>query len=156
MIAALVALWVASFAPFPSYNAPSRANAPTLQPGDHFRVNRLAYVYGGPDRGDFVVFDVPAGVPRRVSRIVGLGGDTLEARDGHLIRNGQPVTERYLAAGISTNDFGPVIVPKGSVFVMGDNRPDSQDSRSYGPIAESALVGRVMLITRPVGRFGRP
>ena len=155
-IGALIALWLASFVPFPSYTTPSEANLPTLRPGDHVRVNRWAYAYGSPDRGDVVIYEAPGGggPARRVSRIVAVGGDTVEGRGGRLVRNGTVVDEGYLADGATTSDFGPVTVPDGSVFLLSDNRRNSQDSRYFGPVPEANLHGRVLLITRPLGHIG--
>lgn len=156
VVLALAVVWLLSAVPFPGYDIPSEASQPTVQRGDHVRVNRWAYAYGDPDRGDLVVFDALAGQRpgRRLSRVVAIGGDIVEGRGGGLVVNGQSVTESYLAAGTRTSDFQPVTVAKGSVFVLGDNRNNSEDSRLYGPILGSLLRGRVMMITRPLGHIG--
>ena len=160
---------------------PSRSMEPTLDVGDRVVVNRLAYRLGDPDPGQVVVFLRPTGVDqpaatgpvswvRRavaqglggtppgsedlIKRVVGVPGDELEGRDGHLIRNGAEVDEPYLRPGTFTSDFGKVRVRPGHVWVMGDNREDSADSRSFGQVPRSALVGRAVVTIWPVQHSG--
>lgn len=89
-----------------------------------------------------------------IKRIVGLPGEVIEARDGHLLIDGRPLTEPYLPDGLRTDDFGPVTVPEGHVFVMGDNRPNSHDSRfeDIGPIPIDSIVGRAIALVWPPSR----
>jgi signal peptidase I len=160
---------------------PSRSMEPTLDVGDRVVVNRLAYRLGDPDPGQVVVFLRPTGVDqpaatgpvswvRRavaqglggtppgsedlIKRVVGVPGDELEGRDGHLIRNGEEVDEPYLRPGTFTSDFGKVRVRPDHVWVMGDNREDSADSRSFGQVPRSALVGRAVVTIWPVQHSG--
>ena len=77
-----------------------------------------------------------------VKRVIGLPGEVVEGKDGHVFVNGRQLVERYLPPGVRTSDFGPVTVPSGHLWVMGDNRTNSADSRVFGPIKESSLVGR--------------
>jgi signal peptidase I len=160
---------------------PSRSMEPTLEVGDRVVVNRLAYRIGEPAYGDVVVFlrpvgsgEAPPGGPlswvRRavaqglggtppgredlIKRVVGLPGDKIEGRDGQLYRNGRRVDEPYLAGSGSTSDFGPFKVKPGHYWVMGDNREDSADSRVFGQIPRSTLVGRAVLTVWPVTHIG--
>ena len=84
-----------------------------------------------------------------IKRVVAEGGDRVAARGGRLYVDGRPLSEPYLRAGTRTGTFGPVIVPKGDVFVLGDNRSNSMDSRSFGAVPTDALVGRALLIVWP-------
>ena len=144
-------------------------------------VNRLAYRLGDPQHGQVVVFlrptggdDAPAGGPlswvRRavaqglggtppgnedlIKRVVGLPGDVLEGRDGYLWRNNVRVDEPYLRQGTFTSEFRKVKVKPDHLWVMGDNREDSADSRSFGQVPRSALVGRAVLTVWPVTHAG--
>jgi signal peptidase I len=160
---------------------PSRSMEPTLDVGDRVVVNRLAYRIGKPARGDVVVFLRPTGdgapqpggplswVRRAVAqglggtppgnedlikRVVGLPGDKVQGKDGRLLRNGRRVAEPYLAGRGFTSDFGPVRVKRGHYWVMGDNREDSADSRVFGQVPESTLVGRAVFTVWPVTHVG--
>ncbi|HEX9260271.1 MAG TPA: signal peptidase I, partial [Acidimicrobiales bacterium] len=109
-------------------------------------------------RGDVVVFERPPGEPDTsikdlIKRVIGLSGDTVEGRDCEVLVNGQALVEPY-TDGKCTSTFGPVNVPTGEIFVMGDNRPASQDSRVFGPIDEDLVVGRAFVIIWPIGRWG--
>jgi signal peptidase I len=154
---------------------------PTLDVGDRVVVNRLAYRLGEPEHGQVVVFlrpsaaeQAPSGGPlswvRRavaqglggtppgsedlIKRVVGLPGDVVEGRDGHLVRNGRRVDEPYLQSGTFTSEFLKVRIKPGHYWVMGDNREDSADSRVFGQIDRSALVGRAVLTVWPVPHSG--
>jgi signal peptidase I len=160
---------------------PSRSMEPTLQVGDRVVVNRLAYRIGDPAHGDVVVFlrptgtgeaapdgplswvrravaqglgGTPPGSEDLIKRVVGLPGDTVEGRHGRLYRNGRRVPEPYLAGRGFTTDFGPWKVRPGHYWVMGDNREDSADSRVFGQVARSELVGRAVLTVWPVTHLG--
>lgn len=157
---------------------PSGSMLETLQLDDRVLVSKLSYVWGDPDHGDVVVFDDPRGVaaeeesvPARlwrnlaesigirtpqsefIKRIIGIGGDTVEARDGVVYVNGEAIDEPYLPSYAVTDDFTIVEVPAGDVFVMGDNRSDSVDSRSFGTIPEEEIVGRAFIVMWPPSRW---
>ena len=160
---------------------PSRSMEPTLAVGDRVVVNRLAYRLGDPALGQVVVFLRPTGVePDRagdplswarravaqglggtppgsedlIKRVVGLPGDVVEGRGGRLWRNGRPVAEPYLRPGTFTSEFKKVRVKPDHLWVMGDNREDSADSRVFGQVHRSALVGRAVLTVWPVPHVG--
>jgi signal peptidase I len=160
---------------------PSRSMEPTLEVGDRVVVNRLAYRIGEPAYGDVVVFlrrvgtgeaqqggplswvrravaqglgGTPPGSEDLIKRVVGLPGDRIEGRDGQLLRNGRRVPEPYLAGSGFTSDFGPVKVRPGHYWVMGDNREDSADSRVFGEVARSTLVGRAAFTVWPFTHLG--
>ncbi|SOC51985.1 signal peptidase I [Ornithinimicrobium cerasi] len=121
----------------------SDSMAPTLPEGSTVLVDRLTLRWDGPGYQELVLFDSPDGPV--VKRVVGLPGDTVRIYDAVLHVNGTPVEEPYV--DLRTLDgvfFGPVEVGAGEVFVLGDNRFDSIDSRTYGPIALEAVTGRVI------------
>lgn len=129
---------------------PSASMAPTLEAGDRVLAEKLAYRASEPRRGELVVFEA-AGV-LNVKRVAGLAGDRVEIRDGVLHVNGEHRPESYVDRRLNDgNFFGPVQVPPGHVFLLGDNRQNSLDSRSLGPIPEDNLVGEVRLRLWPPG-----
>lgn len=134
---------------------PSDSMAPTLRAGDHVLVDKIGLRNRSPARGDLVVFDSPAGDGLLVKRVAGVGGDQVGIEDGVLVVNGSPVAEPYLDQGrVDGLYFGPVTVPAGRLFVLGDNRADSVDSRTLGPVAVHDVVGRVLIRLWPVGGRG--
>ena len=84
-----------------------------------------------------------------IKRVIGLPGDTIEIRENQVFVNDVAVAEPYLRSGSRMGDFGPLVVPEGEYFVMGDNRSSSQDSRAIGPVEESRLIGRAFVIIWP-------
>ncbi|HAX04718.1 MAG TPA: signal peptidase I [Acidimicrobiaceae bacterium] len=144
-----------------TYFIPSESMTPTLQVGDRLMVYKLAFSLGDVERGDLVVFNRPPALDGTemkdfVKRVVGLAGEQISADNGLLLINGEPLDEPYLTSGVSTQDFSEIVIPEGHVFVMGDNRPNSRDSRSFGPIDEDLLVGEVFIRLWPMNRFGLP
>jgi len=134
-----------------AFRVTSGSMAPTLRAGDHVLVDKLAYRMGDPRRGDLVAFR-GAGGGVMIKRAVGLPGDTVAVRDGVLYVNGTRVVEQYVNYGLNeSNYFGPVRVPGDHVFVMGDHRENSRDSREFGPVRRGDLIGRVALRVWPVG-----
>ena len=135
-----------------SFAIPTSSMAPTLEPGDRILVTKLGDRFS---RGDVVVFDRPEGfaadprVTSLVKRIVAVGGESVQANGGRVAVNGQPLQEPYLPAGATTADFARRDVPPDHVWVMGDNRADSADSRVYGPVATSAIKGRAFVQVWP-------
>lgn len=128
---------------------PSGSMAPTLEAGDRVLTDKLAYRVSEPQRGELAVFEAGDGL--NAKRVAGLAGDTVEIRDGVLHVNGEPRRESYVDYRLNDgNFFGPETVPEGHVFVLGDNRSNSLDSRSLGPIPEESLVGEVRLRVWPL------
>ena len=174
--ALLIAVGVKTFVAQAFY-IPSGSMLPQLQIGDRIVVSKLAYRLHEPRRGDVVVFDAPtpqvkedtSGPVARVlrglgqavgvsapstdefvKRVVGLPGETVEAHGGHVFVNGRELVEPYLPRSSVSNDFAPVRVPEGRLFVMGDNRENSADSRVFGPIKQSTIVGRAFVRVWPL------
>ena len=164
--ALLVALLIKTFLLQAFYIA-SLSMAPTLKEDDRVLVNKLSYDFHDVNRGDIVVFESPpkdsSETKDLIKRVIGLPGETVEARDGHILINGQVLDEPYLGPEVSTD--GPicrmpslpgcegaskVVVPPSEYFVMGDNRPNSRDSRFIGAIPESSIIGRAFVRVWPV------
>ena len=101
------------------------------------------------------LFGFPTGTSQDyIKRVVGVEGDTVEGRDGEVLVNGEPVDEGYLPGGFETEPFPPIEVPDGMIFVMGDNRANSDDSRSFGPIPAENVIGRALLLVWPPSEIG--
>ncbi len=115
--------------------------APTVHAGDRIVVDRLTFHWTGLRHGDVVVFALEA--TNGIKRVVGLPGEHISCEGGRLYRDSAPVDEPYLAAG-STLECAPVTVPPGMVYVLGDDRVISMDSRQWGPIRQDIVVGRLL------------
>lgn len=122
---------------------------PTLQDGEFVLVNRVAYRFGQPERGDIIVFRDPNNLNGKdlIKRIIGLPGDTIVIRDGTVSLNGQLLHEDYIAAPPVYS--GQWEVPPGHLFVLGDNRNDSSDSHSWGLLPIENVIGKAVLIYWP-------
>ena len=136
---------------------------PTLRVGDRLLVDHRASLQGSWARGDVVLFDAPAGWSGEgetlVKRVVALPGDTVEVRDGGVVLNGAPVSEPYLSKTAPPGDAAPETLNSelrklaaGEYWVMGDNRWNSDDSRSNGPLPSEAIRGRLLRILLPLSR----
>lgn len=155
--ALLAALLIKTFL-LQAFYIPSPSMVPTLHVDDRVLVNKLSYRLHDVHRGDVVVFERPpndAGVIRDlIKRVVGLPGETVEGRDGGVYVNGRRLAEPYLPEGTVTSTFGPQRIPPGRVWVMGDNRSNSSDSRVFGTVPESRIVGRAFVRVWPLSAFG--
>ena len=157
------------------YRIPSASMEPTLhcaQPvtgcrgafADRVFANRLAYRVREPRRGEIVVFDAPpaakplcGGDGTFVKRIVGLPADIVELRNGYVFVDGRPLTEPYVRTSAQRGTAsGRWVVARGEYFVMGDNREDSCDSRTFGAVARADLIGPVIARYWPPTRVGDP
>lgn len=161
--ALVVALVVKTFL-FQAFYIPSGSMEPTLEKGDRVLVNKLSYDLHDVNRGDVVVFELPAdkvgadGIKDLIKRVIGLPGDVIETRNGVVYINGRRLKEPYLPDGVTT-DHPPIerqTVPEDHVFVMGDNRDNSADSRyvSRGPIPIDTIVGRAFVLVWPPADIG--
>lgn len=126
---------------------------PGLAPGDRILVNRLAYRQWAPARGDIIVFAFPKDPKRTfVKRVIALEGETVELRDNKVFVNGNEVQEPYVKPG-DYPPYGPEVVPVGKVFVLGDNRRESEDSREWGLLPKTYLLGKVWFTYYPFQRL---
>lgn len=100
------------------------------------------------------LFGFPTGDSRDfIKRVIGVGGDTVEGRDGRVYVNGRPIEEPYLPRGTTTADFPETEVEPGAIFVMGDNRGNSDDSRNFGPVPVDSVIGRGLVLIWPPADF---
>lgn len=139
---------------------------PTLEDGDKMIANKISYVIGEPKRFDIIVFNANP-EEKYIKRVIGLPGDTVEYRDDVLYINGEPQEEPYLeqlkatTEGTLTGDFtleemtGEQTIPEGHLFVMGDNRRNSTDSRHIGLIPYEEVIGKTNFIYWPIDNGGR-
>jgi signal peptidase I len=135
-------------------------DGPSMQPGLHENervlVNSLAYLFQQPHRGDVIVFRPPNDLNERyIKRVIGVPGDTLQLTPSDVYVNGILLNEPYLAPTPPgyTNNMEPATIHLGpsQYFVMGDNRTNSQDSRFFGPISQSEIIGQAEFVVWPVG-----
>ncbi len=143
---------------FQPFWIPSQSMESTLAVQDRVLVNKLSYRLNDVNRGDVVVFRRPdeeeAEIRDLIKRVIGLPGETVEARNNSIYINGGKLIEPYLAADETIGDFSPVVVPPGEVFVMGDNRDESYDSRFFGTVDVDRIIGRAFVLFWPFDRFG--
>ena len=149
----VVALVIKTFL-LQAFYIPSGSMEPTLNIGDRIVVNKLSDDVGDFERGEIVVFNRPPGEPESevkdlIKRVVALPGETVESRDGRLVVDGQVLDEPYLDGDLTEN-VPRQTVPPGHLFVMGDNRGDSRDSRYFGSVDGSLLVGEAVVRVWPV------
>ncbi len=139
-----------------SFWIPSESMVPTLEVGDRIFVNRFIYRFFEPERGDIVVFDSLETDDELIKRIVAVPGDRVRVRNGKLRVNGDFPDEPYAVPMVFPDGsfFGPTKVPEGEVFVMGDNRPNSRDSRFFGPVPIDNLEGEAFFRFWPPSRIG--
>ena len=157
--AVLVALVVRTFL-LQAFSIPSSSMESTLEISDRVLVNKLSYEFGDVERGDIVVFHRPDSLPSPyddlIKRVVGLPGDVVEGRGNQVFINGAALEEPYLDVDVIIRDFAPVDVPADHVFVMGDNRSNSADSRVFGPIEIDRIEGEAFFRYWPLSRIGTP
>ncbi len=157
LIAVLLALLIRTFV-VQAFKIPSGSMIPTLLVGDHILVNKFVYRFRDPARGDVVVFKYPVDEHRDfIKRVIGVGGEDIYVKDRQVYVNCrppgptcQPIREPWAyyedRMGLGGETFGPVHVPPGSYFVMGDNRNNSQDSRYWGFVKGEKVKGQAFVI----------
>lgn len=137
-----------------AFYIPSASMEPTLEIQDRVLVNKLSYRLHDVHRGDVVVFERPPNevgqIRDLIKRVIALPGETVEAKDGTVYVDGRPLREPYLPAGTVTTQFGPKTIPEGFIWVMGDNRSNSSDSRVFGAVDEHRIIGRAFVRVWPV------
>lgn len=149
---------------FVPYEIPSKSMQDTIMPGDMVFSEKVSYYLHGPNRGDIVTFTDPEVSTRTlIKRVVATGGQTVDLVDGRVYVDGEPLDEPYTGGkpsyALSRNAPGvsvtyPYAVPEGMVWVMGDNRTESQDSRYFGAIPVNTISGRAAMVYWPVSSFG--
>jgi signal peptidase I len=160
IISVLLALFIRTFV-VQAFQIPSGSMEDTLLVGDFLLANK--FLYGAklpftdvrlpairhPEPGDIIVFRAPHQKKDFIKRCIAVGGDTVELRDNRLYVNGQERKEEYVSFKGRTPavaNFGPITVPQGYLFMLGDNRNNSQDSRFWGPLDEKLIKGKAMIL----------
>jgi signal peptidase I len=187
VVAALLIAFFVQLLLVKTYRIPSGSMEPTLAIGQRVLVNRIGMRFGDPSVGDIVVFHPPKGAddpsnptcgnptqglgatqacstptPQRsdqtfIKRVVGVGGDRIQIRDGHVYRNGRLEPDGFTnpcGSGQGCTFAGTITVPDGSFFMMGDNRGQSDDSRFWGPVPKSWVIGTTIATYWPPKRIG--
>lgn len=164
-----------------AFYIPSGSMIPSLAVGDRVLVEKVSFRFGEADRGDVIVFErslvAPQGEDEEgvwtqlgdafkelfgfptegqdlIKRVIATEGEMVQASEGRVLIDGEPIDEPYLPADTTTENFGPVVVPDGMIFVMGDNRDGSDDSRVFGPVPTDTIVGRAFVVVWPPGDMG--
>ena len=160
-VAAVVASLLIRTFLFQTYYIPSSSMNPTLLIGDRIVVDKLSVAFGTINRGDVVVFKAPPNVSRDcsdsvtdlVKRVIGLPGDRLTSRGNTIYVNGAPLIERWPHFEPLVTAIGHVTVPAGQYFMMGDNHGNSCDSRTWGTVPRSDIIGKVFVRVWPFSRM---
>jgi signal peptidase I len=160
-IAVLVSLLIRTYV-FQTFYIPSGSMEPTLQIGDRILVSKLSVELGTVHRGDIVVFKAPAAVVTQcgdnvtdlVKRVIGLPGDHLTSVGNVIKVNGVALKQPWIPNEPLGRAIGNVTVPKNDYFMVGDNQPASCDSRYWGDVPRSSIIGKAFLRIWPLGRFG--
>lgn len=160
LVAAVASITLRTFV-FETFYIPSGSMEPTLQVGDRIVVDKLSVDFGTIHRGDVIVFKSPptedcGGPPVAdlVKRVIGLPGDHLTSVGNTIYVNGKPLHENWPHIEPLGTPIGHVTVPAGHYFMMGDNHPNSCDSRMWGTITRSEIIGKVFVRIWPIGRAG--
>lgn len=153
-VSVVAALLLKTFV-LPIFSIASGSMLPTLDVGDRVLVNKLSYLLDDVERGHIVVLDAPrrAGAGPLIKRVVAVEGEVVEGRNGGVVVDGQALAEDYLADG-DTSDFSPTLVPRDHVWVMGDDRKSSRDSRWFEAVHQDAIVGRAFMTVWPLSDLG--
>ncbi|HEY9630252.1 MAG TPA: signal peptidase I [Coleofasciculaceae cyanobacterium] len=159
-IALVLAVVIRLFIAEPRF-IPSDSMVPTLLIGDRLVIEKIGYRFHPPTLGDIVVFEPPpqlqiygyAADKAFIKRVIGTAGDTVQVRQGKVYLNGQPLTEPYMAEP-PAYEMEPVEVPLHQLFVMGDNRNNSNDSHIWGFLPQDNVIGRAVFRFSPIDRLG--
>jgi signal peptidase I len=157
LVAQAVRTWVVQ-----PYVVPTGSMLPTIQLGDQVLANKFVFRFRSPQKGDIVVFDNPMPQPGEetlIKRVIAVGGQSVDVKGGKVLIDGVALDEYYTYGQPSDKlansriEF-PVNIPQGYLWLMGDNRTSSQDSRYFGPVAISAVHGQAFFTYWPLSRFG--
>lgn len=160
-IALALALFIRAFVAEPRY-IPSDSMLPTLEVGDRLVVEKISYHFRPPAKGEIVVFDPPQQLQIQgyekdqafIKRVIGTPGQIVQVRDGKVYLNGTPLAEDYIAE-LPNYQLEPVRVPENQLFVMGDNRNNSNDSHVWGFLPKQNIIGHACFRFWPPERVGR-
>ncbi len=151
-VAILAALLAAFFVRFPQVSG--RSMAPQIDSGERVVIDTLAYRFGAPQRGDIIAFRHDGNPPEIfIKRVIGLPGDRIRIRQGIVYVNGQRLFEPYVRYR-DDRSLPSITVPPGMLYVLGDNRVVSEDSRMFGPVPERDVIGKAVAALWPADRLG--
>lgn len=158
IITAVVVAWLIKTVLVQPFFIPSSSMEPTLMPGDRVLVSKFTYRFRSPEPKDVIVFIAPdsqSSVEQDfIKRVVATTGMSVQVDNGQLLVDGKASKEKYTHPDSPTSNFGPLTVPKAKVFVMGDNRPNSKDSRFFGPVDKKKILGKAFMVYWPPDRVG--
>jgi signal peptidase I len=127
---------------------------PGLKNDEYVLVNKMAYLFHAPERGDVIVFHYPLDTTKDfIKRVIGLPGDTISYTSTTVMVNGVVLNEPYISQKANPLAKNPFVVPANDYFVMGDNRPASDDSRDWGYVPKSYIVGKAVVVYWPLSRW---
>lgn len=149
--AVAIALTIRAFV-FAPYEVHGASMYPTLEGNELLIVNKWVYRVGQPKYGDIVVFHTKE-ERDFIKRVIGLPGDRIQIMDGKVYRNGEELHEDYINGQMNPDTFVDTIVPPNMLYVLGDNRNNSKDSRNIGPIEMSEIVGRADIVILPIQKM---
>ncbi|MGP0129230.1 MAG: signal peptidase I [cyanobacterium endosymbiont of Rhopalodia musculus] len=160
VVALILSLIIRTFIAEPRY-IPSESMLPTLEEGDRLVVEKVSYYFHSPQRGDIVVFEPPIQLRLQgykkeqafIKRVVGVGGDTVAVVDGKVYINNQLLPEDYILESPHYN-LKPITIPDSKLFVMGDNRNNSNDSHIWGMLPRENVIGHAVFRFFPFQRIG--
>lgn len=160
-IALILAILIRTFIAEPRY-IPSESMFPTLERGDRVVVEKVSYHFHPPKQGDIVVFEPPLLLQMQgyeknqafIKRTIGSSGHTVAVNDGVVYLDDRPLQESYIAAPPNYN-LSPIKVPEGELFMMGDNRNNSNDSHIWGFLPQKNAIGHAVFRFWPINRLGR-
>ncbi len=131
-------------------------DGPSMQPnlyrGDRVMMEKISYRFHLPRRGDVVIAERPEGEIALIKRVVALPGEVVEVRGGHVFIDGAKMEEPWVT-DFGGPDYPPTLIPPDHVFILGDNRPNSRDSRAIGPVSVDAIQGHVRFVYWPLDQI---
>jgi signal peptidase I len=154
IFAAVLSLVIITFV-VQAFYIPSGSMEPTLMVNDRILVAKFLYRFEPIARGDVIVFRYPLNPQRDfVKRVMGLPGERAQLKEGVVYVNGQRISEKGYTIKADFGNYGPVTVPQGQFFVLGDNRNNSEDSRFFGYVPRDNIIGKAIFIYWPPQRIG--
>jgi len=149
--AVAIALAIRTFL-FAPYEVHGASMYPTLEGDELLLVNKWVYRVNQPNYGDIVVFHTEE-ERDFIKRVIGLPGDRIQIKNGNVYRNGKKLNEQYINDQMNPDTFIDTIVPQNTLYVLGDNRNNSKDSRNIGPISMDEIVGRADVVILPIQKI---
>jgi len=160
-VALVIALFIRLLIAEPRF-IPSDSMVPTLQVGDRLVVEKVSYRFHPPKQGDIIVFDPPPSLQDQgfslnqafIKRVIGLPGQTIRVQNGHVYVNDEVIREDYILEPLRYQG-GPITIPENTLFVLGDNRNNSNDSHVWGFLPQTNIIGRAWFRFWPLERIGQ-